>query len=65
MYTLKLFLNIVTARIEVLAVSRNKVLYACVKEVCCLWAQPCFNTIHKLLFIAEALWWQPASALVA
>jgi hypothetical protein len=36
MHILKLLLYIVTARIEVLAVSGNKILYACVKEVCCL-----------------------------
>jgi hypothetical protein len=33
-YILKLLLNIVTAGIEALAVSGNKFLYACVKEVC-------------------------------
>jgi hypothetical protein len=35
MYTLKLLLNVVTAGIEAF-VSGNKVLYASVKEVCCL-----------------------------
>jgi hypothetical protein len=33
-YILKLLLNIVTAGIEALVVSRNKFLHACVKEVC-------------------------------
>jgi hypothetical protein len=41
MYTLKLLLNIVIARIEAL-VSRNKFLYACVKKVCHLCAQSHF-----------------------
>jgi hypothetical protein len=44
---LKRFLNIVTARIEAL-VSRNKFLYARVKEVCRLWPQPRFDTVHYL-----------------
>jgi hypothetical protein len=35
-YILKLLLNIVTARIEALVVSKNKFLYGCVKEVYCL-----------------------------
>jgi hypothetical protein len=34
-------------------------LYACVKEVCCLWAQACFNTIHQLIIIVKLLWSQP------
>jgi hypothetical protein len=31
-------------------------LYACVKVVCCLWAQPPFDTFHQ---VVEALWSQP------
>jgi hypothetical protein len=41
-FILKLLLNIVTTRTEVLVVQGNKFLYACVKDVCRLWAQPCF-----------------------
>jgi hypothetical protein len=37
---LKLLLNIVTTEIEALVLSGNKFLYACVKEVCHLLAQP-------------------------
>jgi hypothetical protein len=37
----------------------NKFLYACVKEVCRLWAQPRFGTFHQLLIIVELLWLQP------
>jgi hypothetical protein len=55
---LKLLLNVVTARIEHLS-SGYKFLYASVKEVCCLWAQPHFDTFHQLLIIIEALWCQP------
>jgi hypothetical protein len=40
MYILKLLFNIVTAGIEARIVSGNKFIYACVKEVCCLRAQP-------------------------
>jgi hypothetical protein len=54
MYILKLLLNTVTARSEAL-VSGNKFLYACVKEVCHLWAQPHFDSFHQLI-ITEALW---------
>jgi hypothetical protein len=57
-YILKLLLNVVTPRIEALA-SRCKLLYACVKEVCCLWAQPRFDTFHQLLIIVEVPWSQP------
>jgi hypothetical protein len=49
-----LLLNLVTARIEALVVSGNKLLYVCAKEVCCLWA-----SFHQLLITAEALWSQP------
>jgi hypothetical protein len=34
-------------------------LYACVKEGCHLWAQPCYDIFHQLLIIVEALWSQP------
>jgi hypothetical protein len=34
-------------------------LYACVKEVFRLWAQPHFATFHQILIIVEALWSQP------
>jgi hypothetical protein len=34
MYILELLLSIVTTGIEVLVISGNKFLYACVKEVC-------------------------------
>jgi hypothetical protein len=33
-------------------------LYVFVKQVC-LGAQPCFDTLHHLLIIVEALWLQP------
>jgi hypothetical protein len=36
MYILKLLLSIVTAGIEALVMPANKILYACVKEICCL-----------------------------
>jgi hypothetical protein len=55
-YVLKLLLNLVTTRTEALVISGNKVLYACVKEVCRLWAQPRFDTFHQFLIIVEALW---------
>jgi hypothetical protein len=51
---LKLLPNAVIARNEAL-ISANKVLYACVNDVCRLRAQPRFNTIRLLLIIAEAL----------
>jgi hypothetical protein len=50
---LKLLLNIVTAGSEILVLG-NKFLYACVKEVCRLLAQPRFDTFHQLLIIVEA-----------
>jgi hypothetical protein len=59
MYVLKLLLNIVTAGIEALVASGNKFLYACVKEICHLWAQLHFDTFHQLLIIVEALWSHP------
>jgi hypothetical protein len=34
----------------------NKFLYACVREVCHLWAQTVFNTFHQICIIAEVLW---------
>jgi hypothetical protein len=55
MYLLKLLLNTVTAGTEALVVSGNKFLYACVKEICHLWAQPHFDSFHQLI-IAEAQW---------
>jgi hypothetical protein len=58
-YILKLFLNIVTARIEALIMSENKFLCACVKGVCLLWAQPCFDTFHQIHIIVKALWSHP------
>jgi hypothetical protein len=58
MYKLKLLLNVVNAETEAILVSVNKFLHACVKEVCHLRPQPCFDTFHQLL-IAEALWSQP------
>jgi hypothetical protein len=61
MSILKLLLNVATARIEAPVISRNKFLYACVKEVCCLWAKPRFDIFHQLLIIVEALWSQPYS----
>jgi hypothetical protein len=45
----------VTARIEAPVISGNKLLYACVKEVCHLWAQPRFDTS---LITVESLWFQ-------
>jgi hypothetical protein len=57
-YILNLLLNVVIVEIETL-VSENKFSYACVKEVCRLWAQPCFDTFNQLLIIVEALWSQP------
>jgi hypothetical protein len=50
-YILKLHLNVVTAGIETLVVSGNKFLYACVKVVRRLWAQPRFDTFHQLIII--------------
>jgi hypothetical protein len=58
-HTRKLVLNIVTVEIEALVVSGNTFLYACIKEICPLWAQPHFDTFHQLSFIVEALWSQP------
>jgi hypothetical protein len=54
-YILKPLLNVVTARIMAFVLSQNKFLFACVKEACLLWAQPCFDTFHYLI-IVEALW---------
>jgi hypothetical protein len=42
MYILKLLLNEVTAGVEALVISGNEFLYACGKEVSCLWAQLLF-----------------------
>jgi hypothetical protein len=57
MYIHMLLLNAVIAGIETLVVSGKKSFHACVKEVliCCLWAQPCFDSFHQLLIIVEAL----------
>jgi hypothetical protein len=49
----------VTARIEALVASGSKFIYAFVKEVCRLWAQPHFDMFRQLLIIVEALWSQP------
>jgi hypothetical protein len=49
-----------TSRIKALVISGNKFVYACVKEVCRLWAQPRLDTLHQLLIIVETLWSQPA-----
>jgi hypothetical protein len=57
-YIPKLLLNVVTPGIEALIITGNKFLYSCVKELCCLWAQPRFDTC-QLLVIVEALWSQP------
>jgi hypothetical protein len=51
----KLLLNVVTAWIEVLVVSGNKFLYACVKEVCRYWAQPSFDTFPQPLIIVKPI----------
>jgi hypothetical protein len=48
----------VTAEIEAL-LSGNKILYAFVKYICRVWAQPRFDAFHQLRIIAEALWSQP------
>jgi hypothetical protein len=58
-YILNLLLNIVTDRTEALVISGNKFMHTCVKKVCRLWAQPCFDTFHLLLIIDEALWSKP------
>jgi hypothetical protein len=55
MYILKLLLNVATARTEALVILGNKFLYACVKDGCCLQAQPHFDTFHQLLIIVEVL----------
>jgi hypothetical protein len=47
------------AGIETLVVLGIKFLYACVKKICRLRAQPRFDTIHQLLTIVEALRSQP------
>jgi hypothetical protein len=52
---LTLLLIVVTAGIEELVVSGNTFLYACVKEVCRLSAQPLFGTFYQLFFIVETL----------
>jgi lipid-A-disaccharide synthase-like uncharacterized protein len=57
LYILKLLLKVVTAGTDEL--SGNKFLFACVKEVCHLWAQSCFDTLDQLLVIIEELWSQP------
>jgi hypothetical protein len=55
MYTLKPPINVVTFTTEAFIVSGIMFLYACVKEVCRLRAQPCFYTFHQLLIIVEGL----------
>jgi hypothetical protein len=42
-------------------VLRNKFSYACVKEVCRLWAQPCFDTFHHLLMASSSRRWTGGS----
>jgi hypothetical protein len=59
MYILKLLLNVVADKTEAHVTSGNKFLHACVKEVCCLWAQPCLDTFHQLLIIVEVPRSQP------
>jgi hypothetical protein len=59
MYILKLLLNEITARTEALVTSGDNFLCACVKEVCCLWAQPCLDIFRQLLIIVQVLWSQP------
>jgi hypothetical protein len=54
-YILTLLLNAVIAGIEALVISGNKFLYACVKEVCCMCAQPRFDTFHQFLIIVGVL----------
>jgi hypothetical protein len=54
-YILKLILNTGIARIEALVISGSKFLYARVKEVCCLQAQPRSDTFPQLPIIVEAL----------
>jgi hypothetical protein len=54
-YILKPLLNVVTVGIEALVVSGNAVLYACVKQVCRLRAEPSFHTFHQLLINVDAL----------
>jgi hypothetical protein len=49
----------ITDGIKAFAVTGNKLLYACVKEACRLWAQRRLDTFHQLLIIAEVLWFQP------
>jgi hypothetical protein len=53
MYIIKLFLNVVTDGIKALVLG-DEILYVFVKQVC-LGAQPCFDTLHHLLIIVEAL----------
>jgi hypothetical protein len=52
---LKLLPNVVTAGTEELIVRGNQLVYACVKLVCRLRAQPRFDTFCQLLIIVEAL----------
>jgi hypothetical protein len=47
----KVLLSIVTAGIAVLVILGNKILYACVKEVCHLLAQPHFDPFHQLIIV--------------
>jgi hypothetical protein len=55
---IRAYLSVVTTGTEALVVSGNKFLHARVKEVCCLWDQPNFDTIHQLLINVEELWSQ-------
>jgi hypothetical protein len=58
-YILKQLLNTITSGTVELDVSGNMFLYVCVKDICCLWSQLCFDTFHQLLIIVEVLWSQP------
>jgi hypothetical protein len=60
---LKLLLNIVIIGTQALVIQGSKFLYACVKEICHLQAQPCFGTYNQLI-IVDALCSQPALQVV-
>jgi hypothetical protein len=49
----------VKAEIKALIISGNKFLYASVKGICRLWAQPRFDAFHQLLIFIESLWSWP------
>jgi hypothetical protein len=56
-YILKLLLNVVTPGIEVIIVSRNRFLYACVKQFCRLRAQTHFDTCWKAFILISSSSW--------